>query len=1065
MQPPPPPNRPRILTKHALTWAALGLVLAGPSCRNVTPAVTGLNVVSNWLNVTVDQLEVSVQEEPLGKDLVGTQRQPQIAHGPLTTGGNIIIYFPDSADKTMVRCQIRGFSAGVPVAGGQARANVVKGTLVPVVVDLTAGAGVTLAEAPNGRACTLGTECASHSCSQGVCCSTPCVGLCQSCNVPGLQGTCSFVPAGLPPLPPDRICTGYGAETCSFDGTCDGAGGCRKHPAGTRCSPGVCGDGEITAPGACDGAGQCSAGPAIICAPFRCQTVAGTPGCANTCAASADCIPGRECVNGSCGKKFDGAQCAGGGECASGFCANGVCCDTRCDGACLSCSQVGSPGKCKPIAAGIKDPNKVCMDTGAATCGTTGACDGNGACARYPAGAVCQMPSCMGATILLSAGKCDGLGACQPGAQLACAPYACKNGACKADCAANDDCAPQRTCDVANKSCGKKGLGQSCTAAASCDSGNCVDGVCCDGACAGPCRTCTGGVLPGTCTPVPTGRPDPRAVCTNQGSSTCGTDGTCNGAGVCRKYPIGTVCAAATCATTTTRTQPSTCDASGRCAAGAVLSCGVYHCSGSSCLASCTSDANCAAPNVCVGGTCGLRAVGATCTRSSECKTGSCTNGVCCQAMTCATCTACNIAGSVGTCASIPTGVADARGGCAMGTPNSCRNDGTCNGAGACRRYIAGTGCMGAACEANGLTLTQSSVCDGKGSCPMGAAKTCAPYACDANKNACRTTCTSSADCAPPNLCSGGTCGNFLGLGRPCTSGGQCASGNCVDGVCCAASACGSCLACNVAASPGTCTAIPAGSADPRMMCAVAAATTCGTDGKCDGNGACRKYPAGTVCAAGACAGSVATPPSTCDGSGMCTAPSATIACSPYRCASGVCPTTCMNDTDCVAPASCVGTTCQLKPLAATCTADAQCTGGHCVDGNCCDTGACGKCRACNVTGFAGSCHPLIAGAAEPNGMCPADDATTCKQDGTCDGAGACRLYLAGTACVASSCVNANMMVNTKTCDGAGVCQDKGQTMCAPYTCDATTGACRTVCRDNMDCCCAAACQPSNICQ
>jgi hypothetical protein len=36
-------------------------------------------------------------------------------------------------------------------------------------------------------------------------------------------------------------------------------------------------------------------------------------------------------------------------ECASGFCANGVCCDSACDGACESCNQPRTTGQCTPL--------------------------------------------------------------------------------------------------------------------------------------------------------------------------------------------------------------------------------------------------------------------------------------------------------------------------------------------------------------------------------------------------------------------------------------------------------------------------------------------------------------------------------------------------------------------------------------------------------------------------------------------------------------------------------------------------------------------------------------------
>ena len=45
-------------------------------------------------------------------------------------------------------------------------------------------------------------------------------------------------------------------------------------------------------------------------------------------------------------------------------------------------------------------------------------------------------------------------------------------------------------------------------------------------------------------------------------------------------------------------------------------------------------------------------------------------------------------------------------------------------------------------------------------------------------------------------------------VGNACTTGADCASGFCVDRVCCRTAACGTCEACNQLANPGTCTAV-----------------------------------------------------------------------------------------------------------------------------------------------------------------------------------------------------------------------------------------------------------------
>ena len=76
----------------------------------------------------------------------------------------------------------------------------------------------------NGHTCGGASECSSGMCVDGVCCGSDCTGTCMACNVPGLEGACSNVPAEQ---------TGRGCES-----TCDGSGACT--------GDGVCGFGYST---------------------------------------------------------------------------------------------------------------------------------------------------------------------------------------------------------------------------------------------------------------------------------------------------------------------------------------------------------------------------------------------------------------------------------------------------------------------------------------------------------------------------------------------------------------------------------------------------------------------------------------------------------------------------------------------------------------------------------------------------------------------------------------------------------------------------------------------------
>jgi hypothetical protein len=50
----------------------------------------------------------------------------------------------------------------------------------------------------------------------------------------------------------------------------------------------------------------------------------------------------------------------------------------------------------------------------------------------------------------------------------------------------------------------------------------------------------------------------------------------------------------------------------------------------------------------------------------------------------------------------------------------------------------------------------------------------------------------------------------FSALGRACQVGDECASGSCVDGVCCSTASCGACFSCAVTGSLGTCAPLQA---------------------------------------------------------------------------------------------------------------------------------------------------------------------------------------------------------------------------------------------------------------
>ena len=390
---------------------------------------------------------------------------------------------------------------------------------------------------PPGAACAAGSDCASAICAQGVCCTSACSGTCRSCAIAGSEGRCIDVPAGTDPL---SQCADDGAASCGKDGTCDGAGVCHKYAQGTVCAAGSCTGSTRRLSSTCDGAGTCIAGSSLPCAPFTCGS---NDDCRTTCSGDAQCVSPATCVNGSCGRFPIGAACGQGADCDSGFCAQGICCASDCTTTCKSCALAGSLGSCVPVPAGA-DPLNQCQDTGANGCDTDGACDGNGACRKYAGSTVCAAASCNG-NDLTQASTCNGAGTCSSATVVHCSPYACTNGACGSSCGGAAGCAPgfycQGTTCVAQQT-----NGASCGGAGECASGNCVDGVCCNDACAGACAACNVAGQVGSCTPIPPGQ-DPGNECPDDGATSCGRDGSCDGAGACRQYASGTVCSSLPC--------------------------------------------------------------------------------------------------------------------------------------------------------------------------------------------------------------------------------------------------------------------------------------------------------------------------------------------------------------------------------------------------------------------------------------------------------------------------------------------------------------------------------------
>ncbi|MBK7580363.1 MAG: hypothetical protein IPI67_09185 [Myxococcales bacterium] len=571
-----------------------------------------------------------------------------------------------------------------------------------------------------------------------------------------------------------------------------------------------------------------------------------------------------------------GGACTGAGECAAGFCVDGVCCDSACTGVCTACTSAkkgtGANGVCGAII-NATDPDDECSDQGALSCGTTGVCNGAGACAKYSTGTQCGTPSCSNAN--LSSFACNGGGACLT-TQTSCAPYICGSAsACRTNCTTDAHCTASGYCRTSDGTCQlDQPNGGSCTSASQCASGACVDGVCCATACTGLCQACSvakkGSGVDGECGAIKDGI-DPDNECADQGAPSCQGDGQCNGAGACRKYAKGTSCGATTCVGNNSTGQ--VCDGFGSCVVDTTgTSCAPYLCKGSSCANPCANDLDCISGNFCESGTCKPKqANGATCGGANGCASGYCVDGVCCATACTGLCQACSVTkkggGLGGECGPINTGL-DPDSECAQTATSGCGTDGQCNGAGACRLWAKSTVCGANVCVGN--TKTGKS-CDGFGTCANNASGTdCSPYVC--GSGACQQPCATDANCTSGNFCKAGVCTPKQANGASCAGANQCQSAYCVDSVCCATACTGACQACSAATKGsgvnGECGPV-ATDTDPDNDCPDDGANTCKRDGMCNGFGACRQYAKATACGPSACIGNKVSG-QFCDGFGSC---------------------------------------------------------------------------------------------------------------------------------------------------------------------------------------------------
>jgi len=402
--------------------------------------------------------------------------------------------------------------------------------------------------------------------------------------------------------------------------------------------------------------------------------------------------------------------------------------------------------------------------------------------------------------------------------------------------------------------CGANGT--TCSTGSECCSGHCVDGYCCNTACTETCKACNITGHLGTCTNIPDGQ-DPDNECS---ATECGT-GNCNGNGACGWYtsgehncPVCKTCQGATspsCVNIANHNQDSE---------GTNL-CGVND-----------EKENCAAGTACSGGTCSSGSYCNAAWAYCSCQGDNCYNdggsAYYCQGA----CDGSNNCDYAANCDSVPTN--DSLTFTNPYTGGS--NDAVADDSTEWNFQAVVSDSDG---YANLATVVLRLANSSDNTPPYDALKFTWTESSDSfSETADSQNCATITSTASDSSCSGNTCtldfkikfnSNFSAYitnynaqlyttddasatkedtyvnfyqvkkanGQACSGGSECASGHCVDGVCCNTACTGTCKACNLAGSEGTCSNVPNHQQDSDTCTAICK--------ECDGSGNCVNQASG----------------------------------------------------------------------------------------------------------------------------------------------------------------------------------------------------------------------------